>query len=49
MVAGASISVAHGVVSKDGVSDQKGGWNESPINWDGFASKDSGSPFQPVT
>ena len=25
MVAGASISVAHGVVSKDGVSDQKAG------------------------
>ena len=28
---------------------EKRGWNESPINWDGFASKNSGSPFQPVT
>ena len=28
---------------------KKRGWNESPINWDGFASKNSGSPFQPVT
>jgi hypothetical protein len=30
-------------------SDQKAGWNESPINWDGFASIWPGFPFQPMT
>ena len=29
-------------------SDQKAGWNESPINWDGFASIKPGFPFQPI-
>ena len=31
------------------LSDQKPGWNESPINCDGLASIKPGSPFQPVT
>lgn len=30
-------------------SDQRAGWNESPINWNGLASINSGFPFQPIT
>ena len=31
------------------ISDRKAGRNESPINIDGWTSKKSGSPFQPLT
>jgi hypothetical protein len=47
MVSGASISMAHGVVSKDEDLGSIGG-NGSPINVDGLASKKSGFPFHPL-
>ena len=46
---GASISMAHGVVSQDGNLGSKRGWNRSPISFNGWTSEKTGSLFQPAT
>jgi len=46
---GASISMAHGVVSKDGNLGSKRGGTSLQSTLVGWTSKKSGSPFQPVT